>query len=436
MFDSLRKRMTLLYTVSTGLILTLVLLGVLLVSEKELERNERLAFNSSLLNLTANLQTAGNINGSWLASLESDGRLLIHIEDNGNPLLFQGSWTPKTPREQLVKKAKEAALSMGVNTRIRPISSLVTRTDIFSLSGDQGDTYLASVLVMAVSKGYQSIVLLKELPKGGFAYMPQRIRFLLLDLAGILALFFISWIFVGRSLKPLEENRRKQHEFIAAASHELRSPLAVIRSSAAAVRVSPDRQDQLLTSIDRECERMNHLISDLLVLASSDSKNWHLQMEAVDLDTLLIEAYETFEPLCQAHGQKLHLELPEESLPKMQGDRIRLEQILTILLDNAVNYTPSGKEIFVRALVKRGRFLLQVEDEGVGIPDKEKQAVFDRFYRSDTSRNDKKHFGLGLSVAKELTELHGGRIHVTDGAHKGACFVVEFPIRRGSSYNP
>lgn len=428
MLKHFHKRMTLLYTFSTGFILTLVLIGALISSERDFEKNAKDSFNNNILNIIATLQSSRRISNSWLSSLEADNSMIIHIEDNNVPLLFRGAWLPLTPREDLIQRAKAAAHDMGVNTERGLISASVARTELFPLKGDNGDTYLTHVMVFATEKGHQSLILLKELARRDSSVYKQRFFFLFLDIAGIIALFGISWVFVGRSLRPLNENRRKQTEFIAAASHELRSPLSVIRSSASAIAVSPDKQEQLLSNIDRECERMGHLISDLLVLASADSKQWKLNMESVDMDTLLINTYEVFEPLAQAKQIRLYLELPAHALPHMYGDRMRLEQIMTILLDNAISYTPSGKEIFIRSQVKKGSLLLMVEDEGTGIPDSEKKAVFERFYRSDHSRNDKKHFGLGLSVAKELTELHKGKIKAADGKKGGACFIVELPL--------
>lgn len=428
MLKHFHKRMTLLYTFSTGIILTLVLIGALILSERDFEKNTRDSFSNNILNIITTLQASHMVSNSWLSSLEAENSMIIHIEDNNIPLLFKGSWSTPSSRKELVQRAKAEAYNMGINTMRAPVSSSVARTNIFTVKGEHRDTYLASVMVFATEKGHQSLILLKALMRQESAIYRQRFFFLFLDITGIIALFGISWIFVGWSLRPLNENRKKQTEFIAAASHELRSPLSVIRSSASAISVSPDKQTQLLSNIDRECERMGHLISDLLVLASADSKQWQLHMEVIDMDTLLIDTYEIFEPLALAKQIRLHLDLPDHTLPHVYGDRLRLEQILTVLIDNAISYTPSGKNVFIKTQLNKGNLLIMVEDEGSGIPDSEKKAVFERFYRSDLSRNDKKHFGLGLSVAKELTELHKGKIKAADGSHGGACFIVELPV--------
>ena len=252
---------------------------------------------------------------------------------------------------------------------------------------------------------------------------------------GIAALYLVCRVLVGRSLKPIEESRKKQNEFIAAASHELRSPLSVIRSSLSAVTAAPEKQDQFLANIDRECLRLSGLVSDLLLLASADAKTWTIRREDLDADTLLIGVYERFEPLARERNIRLCLELPEEALPHLTGDGQRLEQVLSILLDNALTYTPAGKQVTLSACRREARghkkagVTFAVSDQGCGVPDADKKHVFDRFYRADGSRTDRQHYGLGLSVAKELVQLHGGTIGLEDAEGGGARFLVHLPVK-------
>ena len=247
----------------------------------------------------------------------------------------------------------------------------------------------------------------------------------------------VSWILVGKSLKPLKESQQKQNEFIAAASHELRAPLAVIRSSLSAARSMPQNREQFMDNIDKECCRMSYLVGDMLLLASADAGHWVIRMAPLDMDTLLIDMYERFEPLYRDKGVALLLELPESSLPRINGDGKRLEQILSILLDNALRYTPKNGSVRLSASVEQVNHLLHgtkkslcltVSDQGCGIDDYAKKHIFDRFYQADSSRSDKQHYGLGLSIAKELVQKHGGSISVTDSPSGGACFVVRLPV--------
>ena len=291
------------------------------------------------------------------------------------------------------------------------------------------------VMVVAVKNGVRSLCAISYIPPVRESLGDMVLYLCFLAIAGILALGLISWKFVGWSLKPVEESQRKQAQFIAAASHELRSPLAVLRSAVAALGNDSTEKDTLLPVIDSECVRMSRLIDDMLLLASADAKTWSLQMQTIDMDTLLIDLYESFQPSCLEKGITLCLQLPETALPPVSGDPQRIRQLLLVLLDNAKNYTPAGRSICIRAQasLQKPALALQVIDEGCGIPDECKPYIFDRFYQADSSRNDKQHFGLGLSIARELVLLHHGTITLTDSEKGGSCFTVELPCLYSSS---
>lgn len=427
MIRQLRKKLTLLYTVTTGTILTLVVIGLLFYNVRVAERDALQTFQNQIVAVASRMQFGSTISNSWLAQTEANGRLVIHIEENGVPFLYAGSWTPKTDRQTLISRARESALKERVNPAVNPVSSSVIQSSVFTVEGDAGDSYYGTVLVLSTTKGFQSLTLLGYQTPVSVLLKRQGPLFLLSDLAGIAALFFVSWFFVGKSLEPVEAGRKRQNEFIAAASHELRSPLAVIESSVSAIDAEPEKQAQYLKNIRSECRRMAVLVGDMLLLASTDAGTWSIRRETVDMDTLLIETYELFEPVCRSRKISLFLELPETTLPHVNGDAARLKQLLTILLDNAVSYTPAGKKITLSAAAAGRELCISVADQGCGIPDSLKPHIFDRFYRGDAARTDKKHFGLGLSIAKELTLLHNGRISVSETEGGGATFRIKLP---------
>ena len=452
MIKELRKKLTLLYTVTTGTILTLVVAGLLFYNLRVSEKDALQTFQNQIVAVASRMQYGSTISGSWLAQTEASEKLIIHIEENREPFLYSGSWAPATDRQTLIDRAREEALKEKVNPAVRPVSSSVIQSSVFTVKGDQGDSYYGTILVFPTAKGYQSLTLLGYRTPGISLIRSQGPRFLLFDILGIAALFLVSWYFVGKSLEPVEMSRKRQNEFIASASHELRSPLAVIESSVTAIDAvaashsplqsaegsdspSPlqsaecsEKQAQYLKNIRSECRRMAALVGDMLLLASTDAGSWSIKQETVDMDTLLIETYELFEPVCQNSQIRLFLDLPEETLPHVTGDASCLKQLLTILLDNAVSYTPANKKITISAAVKGKEMTISVADQGCGIPADVRAHIFDRFYRGDTSRTDKRHFGLGLSIAKELTTLHGGRISVDETEGGGAAFRVKLPV--------
>lgn len=445
----LRFSLTWLYTITTSLILTLALASLFLLRIKETRQAQLDDFYTAWNSLSFRLTSDTIISQSFLAQAEAADRSIIHIEENGIPLLYHGSWTPATDRQLLIEKTKKQAAAQGILTFMAPVSSSSAATTLLTIKGENQDQYYAMVLVLSHQKTVRSLCFIYYCPPILQVLKKTLLILLGADLAGFLCLLFVSWHFVGWSLKPVEESRRKQAEFIAAASHELRSPLAVLRSGTAAVLAAPEQKESLLKTMDSECVRMSRLIDDMLLLASADAKTWNIHMVKTDMDTLLIETYEAFLPACKEKQITLRLELPDTALPPIQADPERIRQILFILLDNALTYTPAGRQIQIHAQARTGltnhldrlyrpgispsrlsagQLILQVTDQGCGIPDDQKSLIFDRFYQADKARSSKSHFGLGLSIAKELVCLHKGTITVTDNPKGGSCFSVILPF--------
>ena len=172
---------------------------------------------------------------------------------------------------------------------------------------------------------------------------------------------------------------------------------------------------------------MSSLINDMLTLSNSDNHNFPIRPKEAELDTLLMNTYEAFEPLARKHSLTLGITLPESTVPACMADAERISQVLSILLHNAISYTPSGGRIDLSLLYIKNRFSLIVADTGIGIPDEDKKKIFDRFYRAEKSRSTKGHFGLGLSIASEIVRLHHGTITVTDRPGGGSIFTVMLP---------
>lgn len=433
MINKLRRRLILIYTCSTGLIFTVVLVLVLAITNQQLLLNKKEIFQNNYNTVNQKLMMNNEISHLWLAEMEMKNNLIIHIEDSGRPLLYRGAWQPVTSRERLVEKVKQLARKDNIYTDIRPISLSENQSGIYQLYGDKNDRYFGEVFIIPMQKGYRSIVLLQYLSASFTETIKQKLLIILLYLSGLLELYLVSRWIVGKSLAPVEESRRRQTEFIASASHELKSPLAVIRANASALMVEPERAEHFTKGIDNECLRLSALIEDLLLLASADAKNWSVKKEMMDMDTLIIETYDAFQPLCKKNNKELRLVLQEELLPGVEGDALRIKQILSVLIDNAVSYSTDNDTIILRAYAKKNTLQLEVEDHGYGIDQKMRQEVFERFYKGDRSRKDKNHFGLGLSIAKELTELHGGRISIKDTEGGGVTFIISLPIYKAKT---
>lgn len=436
MLHQFHKKMTLLYTFTTGIILSCVLLVVLIYSEKLINLRNEENFQSEVWTLVNTLHSDHKLSQSWLAQMETENDCIIHIEENGTPLLYEGSWTPATQRNILIQKARDLAARNSINTSIAPVSSDIQQSEIFHLTGDAHDHYQGIVIKLPTSKGFKTLILLHSLKPLRHSQILQRCLFILLDVLGVLALFFVSWNFVKKSLSPIQENQKKQEAFFAAASHELRSPIAVIQASANAITADSSKAPHLASNILSECHRLSRLTEDMLTLSRSNLSGWSVGLEELDLDTLLLDLYESFEPICMERKIPLSLSLPDTSLPAILGDTERLLQLLTILLDNAVSHSLendssteqiSSNQIIIQAVSLSRGVEIRIIDHGVGIPDAQKSLIFDHFYRGDASRGDKTHFGLGLGIAMELAGLHRGELKVSDTPGGGATFHLILP---------
>ena len=453
MFPKLEKKFVILYTLSTGLILSVILAAAFLFFLSSQDSRRKSIFQDQLFTLMSRLQTDSVFSDSYLAQLEQKHQLAIYIEENDSPFFFPGSYVTRTKREKLFERAEDLAAKEGIFPHSHPISSNLLQSSLLEIRGDARDIYLGNVLVIQTAGGYKKLILLQDISGNRALVMRTLLFYILIGCIGILLLFLTGRWFVRRSLKPLEETYQKQQDFVAAASHELRSPLAVIRSTADAVADAPEEQERLLEVIRKECQRGSSLVKNLLLLAAADQKQWAVRKEYFEIDEMLLNLLEVYEPLCVSRNGKLLLELPEEPIPKVLADPELCRQIFTILLDNAVAYglgTEPGKDckagqmigtlserddhcaqgsentgrIVLRAEYKRPFVMVYVIDHGPGIPDEEKKLIFDRFYRQDRSRNQKEHFGLGLAIAVRLAEIQGIGLDVEDTKGGGSTFRV------------
>ncbi|MCL6547440.1 MAG: cell wall metabolism sensor histidine kinase WalK [Alicyclobacillus sp.] len=225
---------------------------------------------------------------------------------------------------------------------------------------------------------------------------------------------------------------RARREFVANVSHELRTPLTSIKSYVEALQdAAPDEETQqrFLSVIAREADRMTRLARDLLLLSGLDEGRDPGRDADIDVGTWLREAVERM--ALPARGAGLELELNVEGSAVVRGNRDMLDRVMDNLMANAIAYTAPGGHVRVRATAGGGQVTIQVADTGIGIPEADLPHVFERFYRVDKGRSRRRGgSGLGLALAKEITELHGGRIAIESRLNQGTTVTVVLPVRR------
>ncbi len=233
-------------------------------------------------------------------------------------------------------------------------------------------------------------------------------------------------IFSRIAVRPIVESYRKQQRFITDASHEIKTPLAVIGAANDVLEIEAG-ESEWTQSIAAQVTRLKSLTERLVFLARMDEGATQFEKTDLDLSELVEYASEPFCAVAESRGKKLVRDL--ESGLHMQGDISALSQVVELLLDNATRYASDGSEIEL-ALKKRSRggVTLQVSNAVDAMPEGDLKRLFDRFYRADTSRNSQTGgSGVGLSVAQAIVEAHGGSIRAQALDARTICFTVTLP---------
>jgi signal transduction histidine kinase len=250
---------------------------------------------------------------------------------------------------------------------------------------------------------------------------------LLLGCASSVLLGLGSWWLSGQTLLPAQRSWDQQQVFISNASHELRTPLTLIKASAEVMRRGQldETRGQLVDDILGECDYMNRLVEDLLLLSRLDTQRLQLARIPVSLPELLEEIAQQAKKLVA--GKSIAVESGAFS-GAVWGDPARLRQVLLILLDNAIRFTPDGGIICLETLQKRKTWQIMVSDNGKGIAPEHLPHIFERFYQANpTDEGQARGNGLGLSIAKGIVQALNGNIHVQSWAGKGTRMIVELP---------
>lgn len=431
MFRKLHRQFTLFCTFITGCIFLAFTFICLYLAETSIQKNSYASFLAQLNTALIHLQEQNSISHQWLSQLQNDGKLRIYLYDNGRPLFYQ-TLHGSEQEKRLKEEAEQAARREPSAERLSQDMEQITVHTEYKFDSETDGSYYASVGKLPKKSGSLSFLMLSSLRGQNAQIWWLRLTVCLADFVAVFLLFLFSRTFTKRLLIPLENSRKQQTHFVAAASHELRAPLAVIRTGLDALRKNDDvsKQAHFIELMDEESVRMQNLISEMLLLANSDSGHLPLQKVFCQPDEMLLNVYEIYEPLAARKGITLSVHLPEELLPDLFVDRERMTQVFSILMENAICYTPESGRVSL-SLEKDGqgvRFCFR--DSGPGVPDEEKPLIFGRFYRSDKARGDKEHFGLGLCIAREIVVTHGGKIWVEDNLDNpdnpdgGSCFVV------------
>jgi heavy metal sensor kinase len=229
------------------------------------------------------------------------------------------------------------------------------------------------------------------------------------------------------TMERLEGLFESQRRFVADVSHELRTPLTVIKGEVGLMRRMGQGDEESLSSIENEVDRLTRMVGDLLMLAQAEAGRLPLDLQPVELDTVLLEVFQQVRTLA---SDRVEVHLEEIDQVVVIGDRDRLKQVVLNLAANAVQYTPKGGRVTLSISKSGEEAFLQVRDTGPGIAAEDLPHIFERFYRAERSRSRQKGggFGLGLSIAYWIVKAHGGELGVESQMGQGSVFHVRLPL--------
>lgn len=254
------------------------------------------------------------------------------------------------------------------------------------------------------------------------------ITFVLVAIVMLFILFGVSFYFANRSIRPIEDNWEKQKQFVADASHELKTPLAIINANTDALLANGEEtvnsQKKWIDYIQSEAGRMGKLVNDMLYLAKvEDTPKDQMHF---DISNIVLDVIASMEAVIFEKGIKLSQTIETEIIVKGDGEKIK--QAVLILLDNAAKYTNANGNVDITLKRLRNHAIFSVQNSGEGIPADQLPRIFDRFYRSDPSRSQETGgYGLGLSIAKTIIERSDGSIYA-ESTESGTTFTFELKL--------
>ncbi len=411
MFDGIRLRLTMGYVGILALILLLFGAVTVVWFQKQVTEQQ----NKLLWQQAENL-SRGNYSEADLKDifLDSD-RALATLSSEGSPMTAISAGPPlEIPSPELARRA----IAKG-------------ETDLEMIETPDGDVWVVSALRQ---KRFETdVVQVARSPR----VVRETVNGLIFVLGsiglGALGLATVGGLFMSRrAMRPVRRAFERQRTFIADASHELKTPLTLIRADAEVLSRGLSKEDdrELVEDILQETDRTSAILSDLLVLARLDAGKLEVAGKPFDLAVILAEAADRFKARAAEEGIQILCDVPGE-LPA-RGDPERTAQILAALLDNAVRFTPPEGSVTVTGRRTGNQSTATVEDSGPGIPDVHLPRIFDRFYRADEARTRGPQgggTGLGLAIARDLARAQGGELAATNAPEGGARFTLTLPMK-------
>ncbi len=410
MFTKLKRKLTLFNMLIVGIII-FVLALIIFIGSPHLNTQ---SVTKDMLELALNGPTFSKDSNSLYEHMTSRHNELIYIKLSYDHQILASSISSELPDATLDELIQFALASPDY-------SGQITLAD--------GTTY--PFLKCFFDTNQSTTLVFRDIHHATFSKIAFICELLAILVFSIFIVFLGSSFLSSKALIPIRNAWQKQIDFTADASHELRTPLAAIQTNTELILGNKEEtvasQEKWLKNILKETNRMAKLVENLLLLARTDTKEAALESSTFLLNEAIFDALTPLEPL--ALERQIQLSWDLESNLLFTGDYHRMQQLVVILVDNAIQYMNQPGTIKVYLIEKKHLFQLIVEDTGKGIPAEELPHLFDRFYRVDKARSrNKGGSGLGLSIAKWIVESHGGSITAMSTLNQGTSFIIDLPL--------
>lgn len=392
MIKKLQKKLTKLLI----FLLTIIWIGILLLFLNSTYKNNLKDVKEDVRSALREIKWKNFIRTQGTAlDLEDIGYCVFQIDDYKQPHILFQTFTNKTD-EELLRYAKK-----------------------YSLTWKKTHQTYKYIYIYKLRK--KQLMLISSAPALQ-ATIPAIVLCIFLLFGGLILFTFSSRIISRWLTQPIEDMISSEKKFISNASHELKTPLAVIRANTQLLQKEISADNKHLEYIHQETERMIVLVNKMLTLVRLDTAQNQAQPKRFRVDEALYDIIYPMESVAYEKKICMTSEIQEEMY--IDGIEDQIQNLLSILLNNAISYTPEYGEIVIRAYIQAKKFYLKVSNSGDPIPEEIRDRLFERFFRADEAREDNGHYGLGLSIARSIVANHGGRIRVDYEDHKNVFFVV------------
>ena len=392
MIKKLQKKLTTLLI----FLLTIIWIGILLLFLNSTYKNNLKDVKEDVRSALREIKWKNFIRTQGTAlDLEDIGYCVFQIDDYKQPHILFQTFTNKTD-EELLRYAKKHSLTW------KKTHQTYKYIYIYKLRKKQ-------LMLISSAPALQATI-------------PAIVLCIFLLFGGLILFTFSSRIISRWLTQPIEDMISSEKKFISNASHELKTPLAVIRANTQLLQKEISADNKHLEYIHQETERMIVLVNKMLTLVRLDTAQNQAQPKRFRVDEALYDIIYPMESV--AYEKKIRMTVDIQKEMYIDGIEDQIQNLLSILLNNAISYTPEYGEIVIRAYIQAKKFYLKVSNSGDPIPEEIRDRLFERFFRADEAREDNGHYGLGLSIASSIAANHGGRIRVDYEHHKNVFSVV------------